>query len=329
MLFLFREVEVVVVSITCMDAKVLDKYIKGEATLEERQQVVEWLDASEENVREMMALHKLHDISLMNQSLMEVGVEEKVDRPEGQQWKWRNIGVELLKVAAVVLILVGIHFFGRAEQEGYQTLYVPSGQRAELTLPDGTKVWLNSHTRLVYPLAFGKVRTVELDGEAYFTVVHNEQPFIVKAGDLDVQVLGTEFNVKAYSISSKQKIDLLKGSVKLSGQVLGNKALCMSPKESISIIDGKFMRSRIDDYDYFKWKEGLICFHNESVGTIIKKLELYYDIHIVVHKEDFLNECYSGKFRTKDGIEQVLQVLQLEHDFTYVKDNNLNLITIK
>lgn len=312
-----------------MNEEVLDKYIKGEATLEERQQVVEWMDADEKNVREVMALHKLYDIAVMNQQTMEADGEMKVDSLKRQQRGWRKIGFELLKVAAVVLILVGIQFLRQTGDTEYQTFYVPSGQRAELTLPDGTKVWLNSHTRLVYPLTFNKERTVDLDGEAYFMVAHNKQPFVVKAGGLDVQVLGTEFNVKAYSTSSKQKVDLLKGSVQLSGKALGNKSFRMTPKESVSIMDGKFMRSRIDDYDYFKWKEGLICFNNESVESIIKKLELYYDIRIVVHKKDFLNEYYSGKFRTKDGIEQVLQILQLEHDFTYIKDNDLNLITIK
>lgn len=312
-----------------MDEKVLDKYIRGEATQEERNQVVEWMDADKEHVREVMALRRLHDISLMNQPLTEPVAEKETDNPKEQQGKWRKIGIELLKVAAVVLALVLFQFLNRTENAGYQTLYVPSGQRAELTLPDGTKVWLNSHTRLVYPLSFGKERAVELDGEAYFTVVHNEQPFTVKAGSLNVEVLGTEFNVKAYSASSVQKVDLLKGSVRLDGEALGGKSLSMVPKESVCITGGKLARSRIDDYDYFKWKEGLICFHNESVGSIIKKLELYYDIRIVVYKKDFLDEFYSGKFRTKDGIEQVLNILQLEHNFTYERDNNLNLITIK
>lgn len=313
-----------------MDKKVLDKYIKGEVTLEEQQQVVEWLDDSEENVREIMTLHKLHDISLMNQPLMKTSVAKKVDRLKRQQWRWQKIGSELLKVAAVTIVLVAIHFWERTEETGYQTLYVPSGQRAELTLSDGTQVWLNSRTRLVYPLIFSEEREVKLDGEAYFTVARNEgQTFVVKTESMDIKVLGTEFNVQAYTTSDEQQVDLLKGSVELSGDAIGQYPIRMNPKESIRKVGKRIERSKIDDYDYFKWKEGVICFNNESVESIIKKLELYYDTHIVVYKKDLLNEYYSGKFRTKDGIEQVLKVLQLEHDFTYIKDNNLNLITIK
>ena len=81
--------------------------------------------------------------------------------------------------------------------------------------------------------------------------------------------------------------------------------------------------------DYFKWKEGLLCFNNQPIHVIIDKLRLYYDVRIEVADLPFLEERYSGKFRVKEGIEQVLKVLQLEHKFTYVKDNELNLITIK
>ncbi|MDE6348769.1 MAG: FecR domain-containing protein [Bacteroides sp.] len=310
-----------------MDEKVLDKYIRGEATQEERNQVVEWMDADEEHVREVMALRKLHDVLLMNQ------VEEVIDRaekPMRHYVSWRKLFWEVSKVAALLLLVLGIQFLMKKEDMGSQNLYVPAGQRAELTLPDGSKVWLNSRTRLTYPLTFAKTREVELDGEAYFTVARNEgRNFVVKTQGMEVRVLGTEFNVKAYAGADEMQVDLLKGSVELGGNALGGTSCRMLPKERIRIAGGKLEKSRIDDYDYFKWTEGLICFHEEPVSSIIKKLELYYNIHIVVNKKDFLNELYSGKFRTEDGVEQVLRILQLEHDFTYERDSDLNVIIIK
>lgn len=310
-----------------MDEKVLDKYIRGEATQEERNQVVEWMDADEEHVREVMALRKLHDVLLMNQ------VEEVIDcaeKPMRHYVSWRKLFWEVSKVAALLLLVLGIQFLMKKEDMGSQNLYVPAGQRAELTLPDGSKVWLNSRTRLTYPLTFAKTREVELDGEAYFTVARNEgRNFVVKTQGMEVRVLGTEFNVKAYAGADEMQVDLLKGSVELGGNALGGTSCRMLPKERIRIAGGKLEKSRIDDYDYFKWTEGLICFHEEPVSSIIKKLELYYNIHIVVNKKDFLNELYSGKFRTEDGVEQVLRILQLEHDFTYERDSDLNVIIIK
>lgn len=310
-----------------MDEKVLDKYIRGEATQEERNQVVEWMDADEEHVREVMALRKLHDVLLMNQ------VEEVIDRvekPMRHYVSWRKLFGEVSKVAALLLLVLGIQFLMKKEETGSQNLYVPAGQRAELTLPDGSKVWLNSRTRLTYPLTFAETREVELDGEAYFTVARNEgRNFVVKTQGMEVRVLGTEFNVKAYAGIGEMQVDLLKGSVELGGNALGGTSCRMLPQERIRIAGGKLEKSRIDDYDYFKWTEGLICFHQEPVSSIIKKLELYYNVRIVVDKKDFLNELYSGKFRTEDGVEQVLRILQLEHDFTYERDRDLNLITIK
>lgn len=310
-----------------MDEKVLDKYIRGEATQEERNQVVEWMDADEEHVREVMALRKLHDVVVMNQ------VEEADNRaakPAKRHVLWRKMFPEALKVAAMLLLVLGIQFLMKKEETGSQNLYVPAGQRAELTLPDGSKVWLNSRTRLTYPLTFAETREVELDGEAYFTVARNEgHSFVVKTQGMEVRVLGTEFNVKAYAGANEMQVDLLKGSVELGGNALDGASCRMFPKERVRIAGGKLEKSLIDDYDYFKWTEGLICFRQEPVASIFKKLELYYNVRIVVDKKNFLNELYSGKFRTEDGVEQVLRILQLEHDFTYERDSDLNLITIK
>ena len=142
------------------------------------------------------------------------------------------------------------------------------------------------------------------------------------------QVLGTEFNVTAYSSSSDFEVALLRGCIELSSPRLSYNYR-MKEKEHIRLQNNKLISKDISDYDYFRWKEGLICFNNESVATIIEKLKLYYDIDIEVYNQKFINSRYTGKFRTKDGIEKVLRVLQIEHKFTYTKNNDLNLITIK
>ena len=275
-----------------------------------------------------MALHKLNDISLLNQP------DNRADNQKKKRTiSFRKIGYELAKIAAILIIFWGGTklFETNTTEESivtYQTLYVPTGQRAELILPDSTRVWLNAHSKLIYPVSFGKGnRQVELNGEAYFDVVHNEkQPFIVKTRQMDIQVLGTEFNVTSYS--SDFEVSLLRGCIELSSPSLSS-TYKVKEKEHVKLKDNKLIVNNITDYDYFRWKEGLICFNNESVATIIEKLKLYYDIDIETHNKKFLNSRYSGKFRTKDGIEQVLKVLQIEHKFSYTKNNDLNLITIK
>lgn len=311
-----------------MDKEILQRYVEGNVNPEEIIAVVDWLDADENNVREFMALHKLNDISLLNQPDNRANNQKKK-----RTVSFRKIGYELAKIAAILIIFWGGTklFETNTTEESiitYQTLYVPAGQRAELILPDSTRVWLNAHSKLIYPVSFGKGnRQVELNGEAYFNVVHNEkQPFIVKTRQMDIQVLGTEFNVTSYS--SDFEVSLLRGCIELSSPNLSS-TYRMKEKEHIKLKNNKLIINNITDYDYFRWKEGLICFNNESVATIIEKLKLYYDINIETHNKKFLNSRYSGKFRTKDGIEQVLKVLQIEHKFSYTKNNDLNLITIK
>lgn len=312
-----------------MDKEILQRYVEGNVTPEEIIAVVDWLDEDESHVREFMALHKLNDISLLNQPVGLADTQKKK-----KSFSLRKICYELAKIAAIVLLFWGgTKLFETNPEEDtvtYQTLFVPAGQRAELILPDSTRVWVNARSKLVYPVNFGKgTRQVELNGEAYFDVIHNEQqPFIVKTSQMDIQVLGTEFNVTAYSGSSDFEVSLLRGSIELSSPRLSSNYR-VKERENVRLQDNKLIINSIADYDYFRWKEGLICFNNESVSTIIEKLRLYYDINIEVHNQKFLNSRYTGKFRSKDGIEQVLKVLQIEHKFTYTKNNDLNLITIK
>lgn len=313
-----------------MDKDILQRYVEGNVSPEEIIAVVDWLDADESHVREFMALHKLNDISLLNQPDSKVDVQKKK-----KTITFRQISYELAKIAAILILFWGgtkLYETTSVKENviAYQTLYVPAGQRAELILPDSTHVWLNARSKLVYPISFGKdIRQVELNGEAYFDVIHNEkQPFVVKTPQMDIQVLGTEFNVTAYSSSSDFEVALLRGCIELSSPRLSSNYR-MKEKEHIRLQNNKLISKDISDYDYFRWKEGLICFNNESVATIIEKLKLYYDIDIEVYNQKFINSRYTGKFRTKDGIEQVLRVLQIEHKFTYTKNNDLNLITIK
>ena len=298
-----------------MDKKLLQKYVEGSITAEEVETVVDWLDADEKHVKEFMTLHKLYDISILNQST-QGRKKEKVARTV-----FRRIVIELLKVAAIALILFSGNFLLQKDDQmeslpSFQTLYVPAGQRAELILPDSTKVWLNANSKLVYPSSFKEgIRQVELDGEAYFDVRHNgDNPFVVRTKSMNVTVLGTEFNVSAYSGIEEFNIALLRGSVELNSPDLSRKYR-MTAGEQVLYRDGKYVSDQIGSMDYFKWKEGLLSFNNQPIHVIIEKLRLYYDIRIEVADLPFLKERYSGKFRVKDGIEQVLKVLQLEHKF--------------
>jgi ferric-dicitrate binding protein FerR (iron transport regulator) len=312
-----------------MNRELLQRYVEGDVTPEEVKTVTDWLDASEDHVREYVSLHKFYDCSLWNETKRQPPVLQR------KQPIARRIAFECVRVAAIFIIAFSIVRYmdkvsEKTSPKAFHTLVVPAGQRAVLTLADGTGVWLNAQSRFVYPAVFEKgKREVFLDGEGYFDVAHDEaQPFTVKTKNMDVLVLGTEFNLIAYDADPQVEVSLLKGNVALK-PAGSDRVRRMNPGECIRWYDGVFAASTIGNYDYFKWKEGLLCFDNATVGAILEKLNLYFDVNIDVEKQNFLNYRYTGKFRTKDGVEQVLKVLQLEHKFTYTRDSERNTITIK
>lgn len=312
-----------------MNPELLQKYISGNATEAEKLRVVEWILASPDNMREYMAQRKLCDIALWRTDL----VDSKLQRRK--RLSLRSIGWELAKVAAVVaLVLGGVYYWQQRhcaqDEDSFQSIYVPAGQRAELTLADGTKVWLNSRTTLAFPGDFkGDTRMVKLDGEGYFDVVRNtEQPFVVATNKYNVKVLGTEFNVMAYSTDSIWETALLKGKVEILTSGTATNGMTLEPHIMAALKGDRLVKSPIEDTDHFRWREGLLCFNNISVRDMIEKLKLYYGVDIVVNNQRILTNRYTGKFRTKDGVEHVLRVLRLSNQFTYIKDDENNVITI-
>ena len=246
-----------------------------------------------------------------------------------------GVCMEAAKIAAVLaIVLLGTHYWtGKhqvPEDKTWQSIYVPAGQRAELMLADGTKVWLNSRSTLTFPGSFkGNIRNVKLDGEGYFAVTKNvEQPFIVETNKCNVKVLGTEFNVMAYAADSVWETSLLEGAVEILVPGSNNSGMRLEPNMMASLKGNRLVKGRIKEVDYFLWREGLLCFNDISVRDMIEKLKLYYGVDIVVNNTRILKNRYTGKFRTKDGVEHVLKVLRLNNKFTYTKDDETNVITI-
>lgn len=320
-----------------MDKEILYKYIIGDASPEEKEAVTRWIDADKENMKEYLALHKLYTITIWQQEPAPAALE-RVSKGR-KQWALSSVGRELLKIAAIFVIAFSVMFIysSRTEPEivprevVMQTIYVPAGQRAEVTLSDSTKVWLNAKTTLTFPSHFdGANRSVTLDGEGYFSVTRNEsKPFIVKTEQYDIKVLGTEFNVNAYSGNKTFETSLLKGSVRIESAD-HEKDILLEPNKKAYADHGQLKTSPIVQYDYFLWKEGLICFDDITISDLFKKLQLYFDVNIIIENTRILNQRYTGKFRTSDGVEHVLKTLQLRTKFKYEKkDDKESTIIIK
>jgi ferric-dicitrate binding protein FerR (iron transport regulator) len=289
-------------------------------------QVFLWANTAHDRMKELLTLRRLDDIATWQQN--KGAIRLKKNRPT----VYRTL--RIASVAAVLLLLLGMNFYLISRKESpatvMQKINVPAGQRVELVLADGTVVWLNAGSSFTFPNHFiGNSREVYLDGEGYFDVKHNaKQRFIVRTSGYDINVLGTQFNVLAYSHSSLFEVSLLKGSLEVCPASKGE-VIKLEPGTRACLSESKLVKGNLLNDHNFLWKDGLICFDDEPVESMKAKLELYFDTKISVENTSFKTKKYTGKFRTKDGVEHILRVFQLKDRFTYEKDDEHNVITIK
>ena len=193
----------------------------------------------------------------------------------------------------------------------YNTLTIPRGGQFQVTLPDGSRVWLNSASVLRYPVSFpGKERTVELQGQGYFEIAADaSRPFRVKVNDMEVQVLGTHFDIMAYPDENSINTTLLQGAVKVvrgKESVLlmpGQQAVAASTEHPISVRDA-------DTKNVIAWKSGLFVFNNTDLGTILREIARWYDVEIVDNMTGSNHERFGGSISRQQDLSAVLQLLE-------------------
>jgi ferric-dicitrate binding protein FerR (iron transport regulator) len=192
----------------------------------------------------------------------------------------------------------------------YNTLTTPRGGQYSVTLPDGSRVWLNSASSLKYPTAFsGKERKVEITGEAYFEVAHNaDKPFKVSVNGTEIEVLGTHFNVNAYNDEPVMRTTLLQGSIKF---ISGNDTRLLSPGQQIQVRpDGQIRRIENADIEQtVAWKNGIFSFHKTSIYEIMRQISRWYDVDVTF--KDSLNVYLNGSIERKVNVSEVLKMIQL------------------
>jgi transmembrane sensor len=196
----------------------------------------------------------------------------------------------------------------------YNTVRTPRGGQYQVTLPDGSKVWLNAATSLRFPTAFtGRDRTVELTGEAYFEIARNkDQPFHVKAGEMTVNVLGTHFNIMAYENEGSVNTSLLQGSVRVeqaseTSQTHQTRLLQPGQESRLNIATGQLLVAAADTDQAVAWKNGLFQFDGATLETVMHQVERWYDVE--VRYEGEVNMHFSGQIPRSASLPQVLHML--------------------
>lgn len=193
----------------------------------------------------------------------------------------------------------------------FNTLAIPRGGQYNLTLPDGSKIWLNAASKLRFPTQFtGKERMVELEGEAYFEVAHNQQqPFVVKVKGMQVEVLGTHFNVMAYTDEATINTTLLEGKVRLRNDEAGE-VILKPGQEGVFTGNKGFKVNKADIEQVMSWKNGYFIFNDEDITSIMRKISRWYNVDIA-YSSGTKKLSFAGSISRFKNVTEVLNMLAL------------------
>ena len=218
----------------------------------------------------------------------------------------------------------------KEEAVAMNEIFVPSGQRLQMTLKDGTVVWLNSKSTISYPDSFnGNERRVNIEGEAMFDVAKDkERPFVVFSNGFSVKAVGTKFNVRAYPEEKTATASLLEGSVIVDSKYEEGNVVKLSPGQQFILDDENSRVEKITDDEHFLWVDGIYCFNDVPMLDVLHNLELYYDVKLLIKAPEEFDWNFTGKFRQNDGIMQILHLLQKFHYFEITIDKKSNDIII-
>ena len=310
-----------------IDRNTLIRYFIGESSEEEKDSIRLWLESDDAHRKQFVRERIRFDASVVVDE-SDILVKQK------QSGSLRRVIYNALKIASVILLLISCSYFYssyRIDKLGQvmQSIYVPSGSRTSVTLPDGSTVWLNSNTTLKYPGFFKNERVVELDGEGFFEIAKDvEKPFIVNTNKYSLEVLGTSFDLESYNNRPEFETALFTGKVKLfKSDAKSGDTIFLNAGETAKLIDDKLVVSTTN-FNLYKWKDGIIVIEDESFEEIMVLFEKYFDLRVDVKTDKVKSLGYSGKFRVVDGIDHALRVLQKDYHFTYKREDNSNVINI-
>lgn len=318
---------------------VLLRYLRCSVTPEEEKAVREWLadDPDGSHSKKYREAHYIFEGMSLYGRKEDTGASSVHHVPFRRRLVRKVCGYAAAAAAVVIAMTVTVSYVRNSTlnmlAEKMETVYVPSGKTMELTLEDGTRIWLNSGTKIEYPAVFGrKSRNVRLlDGEVLFDVAKDEdKPFIVNTFASDIKVLGTKFDVIVDETTSTFSASLFRGAVSVSSRYDENESILLRPDQTVSMRNGHLVVSEMSDpVAAICWKDGLVNLADVPFEQLMKRFENIYDVKIVVDLQEMPVVRYSrGKVRVADGVDHAMEMLSKASDFKWDHNRDTNTIRI-
>lgn len=311
------------------------KFLNKNTTVDEDNALLSWVELSAENAEIFAEAKSRWAASEFQNSKWKINYKQEFDLT------WNKITHEetvtnksfvvlrtAMKYAAVIIVTFTISYFlfnySSSNKPGnkeitFSQVFTFKGQKTHLVLMDGTKVWLNSDSKLKYGNDYNQAeRTIYLDGEAFFEVAKNPlKPFLVKTSNITVKALGTSFNVKAFSNETAFETSLLTGVVSIENLYLKdtkdsslllkpNQRYTFSQNPNSTVVIGEDIDVKVSK----AWTDNVLVFQSESLAEIALKMERWFDVKVHIQDKSISKNIYTGTFKNKESIYQVLTVLK-------------------
>ena len=316
-------------------------YFSGTLTRLEEQELMEWIKADEQHkkvISEMADWWAIAHVPLFESDIksdFEAHFGTIANREVSQEKKKYSLLTPWLRIAASVLVLLAVgiasyHIGKESLLASHQEMMpyeveVPLGSQSRVVLPDQSVVWLNAGSSVKYAENKEKrVRELQLKGEAYFDIAPDTtKPFIVKTEKMDIRVVGTSFNVKAYDDDEMADVALVSGKVDVMiGSRSENIRLEPNQKLALNKETNDALVTTVYGPDYYAWKEGNLRFSEQPFSTIAKDMERAYNVKIKIESELLKSEVFSGSFTKHHLIDDILKEIDVDNKYTWTQNGN-------
>ena len=321
------------------------RFLAGEATQEEQSRVESWINESDSNKKELEEIKKImeetgqyYQLKRFHEDDALDAIRTKIQETSPSREKSPVIGKRkvytLFRYAAIGLLAVALgisgYYFG-FRGEAHPSIQLVASLNTdipkEVILPDGSVVTLNSNSEISYPSRFRKkIREVEIAGEAFFNVTPDpNRPFVITAGETQIKVLGTSFNVSAYPGSETVEVVVETGKVQVMQKVKDHKNsafVMLDPGQmaSFSVKDKKLVKKTNDDPNYIAWKTKSLVFEKARLSYVIENLKKTYNVEIETNGLDDNELVLTAQFNNKP-IDFVLDVIRLTFNLELSEEN--------